>query len=219
MATFVLRVWLQDRPGALGAVATRVGAVRGDVIGIDIIDRGAGRAIDELVVELPDEGLVGLLLSEIGEVEGVDVEHVRPLDSPPGDPSVVALEVARGVHAATCEADRHRALVDGAVRLLSCDWAALVDPAAGEVLAASGHEVPQPGWLCAFVLGAAAADGAPDLPELAVAELPGGAGTLVVSRTHSPLRGREQQVLQGLADLLDDPAPARPDALDRAQPA
>src|SRR6478672_7764897 len=34
----VLRVWLPDRPGALGAVATRIGAVRGDVIGIDIIE-------------------------------------------------------------------------------------------------------------------------------------------------------------------------------------
>ena len=44
MATLVIRVWLPDRPGALGAVASRVGAVRGDVIGIDIIERGAGRA-------------------------------------------------------------------------------------------------------------------------------------------------------------------------------
>src|SRR5262245_58230979 len=49
MATFVLRLWLPDRPGALGAVASRVGAVGGDLVGIDILERGAGRAIDELV--------------------------------------------------------------------------------------------------------------------------------------------------------------------------
>ena len=43
--TFVVRVWLPERTGALGEVASRVGAVRGDVIWIDILVRGAGRAI------------------------------------------------------------------------------------------------------------------------------------------------------------------------------
>ncbi len=202
MATFVLRVWLADRPGALGAVATRVGAVRGDVVGIDIIDRGAGRAIDELVVELPDAGLVDLLLAEIAEVDGVDVEHVRALDATPEDPSVLALEVARRVHAAVGDGARCRELVEGASRLLSCDWAALVDPAARRVVHATGEGVPDDGWLCAFVLGATATEAAPGLSELAVAELPSDGTVLVVSRTHSPLRGREQRVLQGLADLL-----------------
>jgi hypothetical protein len=36
MATFVVRVWVPDRPGALGSVASRIGAVRGDLVGIDI---------------------------------------------------------------------------------------------------------------------------------------------------------------------------------------
>ncbi|MBA3304000.1 MAG: amino acid-binding protein, partial [Acidimicrobiia bacterium] len=61
METFVVRLWLPDRPGALGQVASRIGAVRGDVVGIDILERGAGRAIDELVVQLPDGDLVDLL--------------------------------------------------------------------------------------------------------------------------------------------------------------
>ena len=29
--TVVMRVWLPDRPGALGQVASRIGAVKGDV--------------------------------------------------------------------------------------------------------------------------------------------------------------------------------------------
>ncbi len=45
-----MRVWLPDRPGALGAVASRIGAVRGDVVGIDILETGDGVAVDELVV-------------------------------------------------------------------------------------------------------------------------------------------------------------------------
>ncbi|MEY4175069.1 MAG: hypothetical protein RI900_2234, partial [Actinomycetota bacterium] len=44
MQTFVVRVWLPDRPGALGQVASRVGAVRGDVVGIEILERGGGSA-------------------------------------------------------------------------------------------------------------------------------------------------------------------------------
>src|SRR5438105_11830206 len=78
--TYVVRVWVPDRPGALGAVASRIGAVGGDLVGIDILERGAGLAIDELVVELPDEGLIGLLIAEMGEVDGVDVEELRPVE-------------------------------------------------------------------------------------------------------------------------------------------
>src|SRR4051794_23213666 len=93
MATFVVRVWIPDRPGALGAVASRIGAVRGDVVGIDILERGAGRAIDELVVELPDDTLVPLLVAEIGQVDGVDVEDVHAVDDLP-DARLDALETA-----------------------------------------------------------------------------------------------------------------------------
>src|SRR5437764_1783624 len=90
--TFVLRVWLPDRPGALGAVASRIGAVRGDLVGIDILERGAGRAIDELIVELPSRDLVSLLVDEMGQVDGVDVEDVRPAGDGKPDPRVDALE-------------------------------------------------------------------------------------------------------------------------------
>ena len=54
----MLRVWLPDRPGALGAVASRIGAVKGDVVGIEILETGSGQAVDELVVRLPDATLL-----------------------------------------------------------------------------------------------------------------------------------------------------------------
>ena len=41
MITVVIRVWMPDRPGALGQVASRIGAVRGDVLGIEILEQGA----------------------------------------------------------------------------------------------------------------------------------------------------------------------------------
>lgn len=200
MPTLVLRVWLPDRPGALGAVATRVGAVRGDVVGIDIIERGAGRAVDELVVHLPDAGLERLLLDEVREVEGVDVEDVRHLAGPPEDPAVAALDVAAAVATADVDA-RARALVAGAVRLVHAQWAALVDLDAGDVVAVAGAEPPQAAWLLAYVRGATAEGTPAEHDELAVATLADGARALVVSRPHLPLRGREREVLAGLAAL------------------
>src|SRR3989440_11676930 len=95
-STFVVRVWVPDRPGALGAVASRIGAVRGDLVGIDILERGGGRAIDELIVDVPDETLVPLLVAEMSEVDGVDVEDGRPAPESgpharPGAPETAAV--------------------------------------------------------------------------------------------------------------------------------
>ena len=94
METYVVRMWLPDRPGALGQVASRIGAVRGEIVGIDILERGAGRAIDELVVDLPDGSLQELLVQEIQQVDGVDVEEVRPVADALHDPRLDALETA-----------------------------------------------------------------------------------------------------------------------------
>ena len=77
METYVVRVWVPDRPGALGQVASRIGAVRGDVVGIDILERGGGRAIDELVVMLPSDDVVDLLVAEISQVDEAAVERSR----------------------------------------------------------------------------------------------------------------------------------------------
>ena len=94
MGSFVVRVWLPDRPGALGQVASRIGAVRGDVVGIEILERGGGSAIDELVVALPDDVTRELLLAEIGYVDGVAIEDVRPIDPERPDAGMVALQIA-----------------------------------------------------------------------------------------------------------------------------
>lgn len=200
MPVVAVRVWLPDRPGALGAVASRIGAVGGDVIGIDIIDRGAGRAVDELVVELPEDGLTDLLLREVADVEGVDVEDVRELDGPPPDPSVAALSLARSLRDAGT--DRMPLLLaEGARQLLAADWAAVVPLDGAAPLAAAGPDVPADAWLAALVAGATAGSGSTGLDAVAVVRLDRVAAALVVSRERLPLRGREQRVLEELAGL------------------
>lgn len=83
MGRYVVRIRLPDRPGALGQVASRIGAVGGDIVAIDILDRSRGRAIDEFVLELSGDHLVELLRSEIHEVDGAQVEDIRRVEAVP----------------------------------------------------------------------------------------------------------------------------------------
>ncbi|CAB4692796.1 MAG: hypothetical protein F2942_05805 [Actinobacteria bacterium] len=202
MATFVLRVWIPDRPGALGAVASRIGSVKADVIGIDIIERGAGRAIDDLVIELPDAELVDLLLAEIAQVDGVDVEDIRELDGPLLDPAIHALQVAGALQRCSSSVEALNMLVQGAERLIGADWAAVLDCDAAAVVASVGEDVPSEKWLGAFVAGVTAEGARGDHDELAVTSLPNSNLKLIVSRSRLPLRSRERSVLEALCGLL-----------------
>jgi hypothetical protein len=184
MTTYVLRVWVPDRPGALGAVASRIGAVRGDLVGIDILERGAGRAIDELLVELPED-LVPLLISEVSQVDGVDVEDVRPAPDWPADPRLDALETA-------------------AVLVGQQSVASIVDLDAPVPVVSVGVAPPGP-WLGAFVAGSRASVspsselGGPD--DVAWAELEAAQLVLVLGRRGRPFRARERRQLAAVARI------------------
>ena len=102
-ANVLVRVWLPDRPGALGLVASRIGAVRGDIVGIDVLERDQGVVIDEFAVRLADLDLVSVLVKEVEEVDGASVEEVRIVGRFP-DPRLDALESA----AKLCESPSHR---------------------------------------------------------------------------------------------------------------
>ena len=81
MAGYVVRIALPDRPGALGLVASRIGAVGGDIVAINILERENGRAVDEFVIEIGGHDLIELLQSEIHEVDGVEVLEIKAANS------------------------------------------------------------------------------------------------------------------------------------------
>lgn len=81
MAGYIVRIALPDRPGALGLVASRIGAVGGDIVAINILEREGGRAVDEFVVEIGGQHLVELLRTEIHEVDGASVLDIRAADT------------------------------------------------------------------------------------------------------------------------------------------
>ncbi|GAB3378741.1 hypothetical protein ATK30_2004 [Amycolatopsis echigonensis] len=78
MVSFLIRVQLPDSPGTLGAVATALGTVGADILSVDVVERGGGLAIDDLVVELPSGRLPDALITAAESVEGVEVDAVRP---------------------------------------------------------------------------------------------------------------------------------------------
>jgi hypothetical protein len=59
-------------------VATAIGNVGGDILSVDVVDRGSGIAIDDLVVELPSGGQPDVLITAAESIEGVEVDAVRP---------------------------------------------------------------------------------------------------------------------------------------------
>ena len=91
MPNLLVRVWLPDRPGALGLVASRIGAIGADIVGVDVLERSEHVAVDEFAVVLPTDDLVPLLVREIEEVDGASVEQCRRVERFP-DPRLDALE-------------------------------------------------------------------------------------------------------------------------------
>jgi len=205
--TLVVRVWLPDRPGALGAVASRIGAVGGDVVGIDILERGAGRAIDELVVLLPAEGLVDLLTKEISQVDGVDIEEVVSVEATRHDPDIDALEAAVGLveHAGDAR-DLVELLCSHVTKLAAADWAVVAHGVAADLVAGHGA-APSALWISAFLHGSrsstAVAKGEAGPLDVLTVGLAGSGASMVVGRSTGEFRGRDREQAHALARIVD----------------
>lgn len=129
--TFLLRLVLPDRPGSLGAVASAIGAAGGDIQSLDVVERGAAGAVDDLLVALPSGGLADRLVTAATSVPGVTVESLRPY--PAGQDIHRDLDLVDAL--AANPADALRLLTRGAPGVFRAGWALLADrhPADGSV--------------------------------------------------------------------------------------
>lgn len=201
--TIVVRVWMPDRPGALGQVASRIGAVRGDVLAIEILEQGGGRAIDELTVSLPDDDLIPLLTAEVDAVDGVSVESIRVVDPDRTDPSLSALALGAAI-AESAPEERLEVLVQGIQRFSETDWVVVLR--AGERIAQLG-DAPDLGWLTAFLAGSEHLDGLDDSApsDLLWANMVTSDLAVAAGRAGNPIHERERvrfSLLVRLADAL-----------------
>jgi hypothetical protein len=199
----VVRVWLPDRPGALGLVASRIGAIGADIVGVDVLERSEHVAVDEFAVTLGSEDLVKLLVREIEEVDGASVEQWERVDRFP-DP-LDALETIEHVCGATNAKDLAARLTEHVRSEFNADWAAVL--LESELVATSGADVPDPSVLHAFASGTsaspavAAGESGPD--DLAVAPLDDRRSFLLVGRAAHPFRRRERRQLIVLARVAN----------------
>jgi hypothetical protein len=80
--SYLLRLVVPDRPGILGAVATALGDAGVDIVSLDVLERGNGVAVDDVVVDLPRNRLPDSLITAAQAVPGVTVESLRPFAGP-----------------------------------------------------------------------------------------------------------------------------------------
>jgi hypothetical protein len=139
--SYLLRIVLPDRPGALGAVATALGHVGADILSLDVIERGRGCAIDDLVVELPPDKLADSLVSAAVTVDGVRVESIRPYAGQI-DPHR-ELELLDNLAAKPHES--LAVLADGVARVFRAGWAVVLGPpVSGQAsVLAAGNSAPE----------------------------------------------------------------------------
>ncbi|ODR08521.1 amino acid-binding protein [Mycolicibacillus koreensis] len=124
MPSYLMRVQLPDRPGSLGSLAVALGSVNADILSLDVVDRGADYAVDDLVVELPVGAMPDTLISAAERLAGVRVDSVRPytdvLDAHR------ELELVDHIAAAGGRDAKLQLLVDEAPRVLRAGWCAVV---------------------------------------------------------------------------------------------
>ncbi len=122
--SYLLRVQLADRPGSLGSLAVALGSVGADILSLDVVERGSGYAIDDLVVELPVRAMPDTLITAAEGLSGVRVDSLRPhtglLDAHR------ELELIEHVAAAGDIAAKLKALADEAPRVLRVGWCAVL---------------------------------------------------------------------------------------------
>lgn len=201
MTNYVIRLRLPDRPGALGAVASRIGSVGGDVVSIDILQRGGrageGFVIDELGVVLPGDDLTELLRTEILEVDGVSVEAIRSVHGSLPDRQAEILETVTTLFQQTSPTRVLEYLTTQVRRSLDATFAATFDPEAPGSAATDG-EAPSDADLAVLVHRDTGSDECVVITRLMRAGV-----VLVVKRADLMFRPRERLRISTMAKLAD----------------
>lgn len=217
MERLSVRIWLPDEPGMLAAVATRIAAIRGNVVGLEVLERSGGVAVDELMVELPEEGLADKLGRQLRTIEGAGIEEIRRVPPEMEERGLQVIAAAVAILETANASASLAALVGLASDLFDAEWTALVDIRSQTYVHCSG-DVPGVAWLLAFVSGARSApdDVATSGSGVMAGELAESELILCIGRTVA-FRRREHRELDMLVRVAD--RMCRPLRGDRVPPA
>jgi hypothetical protein len=190
-----LRIWLPDDPGVLGAVAAEIGEAKGNVVGLEVLEREAGVAIDEMVVELPDDpAAIDAVCRAVRNVPGVGIEEITELAGEAADREDTVLAATSAIVDATTRAAVLEALVFHVRTLFGLAWLAVADDALTQFAEVHG-DAPTPAWVAAFAEGArSGADPANDTTGSGVfVEVVSGAGLTLCGGRTVAIRRRERR--------------------------
>jgi hypothetical protein len=206
---YLLRVWLPDRPGALGQLASAIGAAGGDITSLDVVERTPATAIDDVLIDVPGELAEAVLLS-VGGLDGVVVETWQPFTE--GNQLHASLEVVDALGLTNSRA--LAAIVRIAPAVLRARWVVIVDAVEGGIAVTQGSaDAPWTRWATLPWFPpqrAVRLDGDPSWlphgwgaePELAAAPIAGSCSALVAVRPTGPqFRLSEVDRLSGLAAI------------------
>ncbi|MGH9121876.1 MAG: hypothetical protein ACRDYC_08000, partial [Acidimicrobiales bacterium] len=160
----------------------------------------------ELIIELPDASLVPLLVAEVAQVDGTDVEDVREVTEPVIDVRLDALETSASLLEQPDVPRLLDALAVRSCRVLSAEWASVVELAGPSPVVAVG-DPPPVAWLDAFVAGSrvsvqpAGLETGPE--DVAWADLAAAGLVVVLGRKGRPFRTRERRQLAVLSRIVD----------------
>ncbi|MGC5010566.1 amino acid-binding protein [Streptosporangium sp. DT93] len=135
-----LRIALPDRPGSLGKVTRVLGVAGADITQVVVLERGEGRALDDITVHWPDSAPRQALIDGLESVPGVTIEGVWGTREAPG--TYPELEILKYI---TTAGDRALAtLLDSMPVLFSADWASAGTERVPRATVHSSWRAPEP---------------------------------------------------------------------------
>ncbi|MEZ5261302.1 MAG: hypothetical protein R2755_05875 [Acidimicrobiales bacterium] len=202
-ATYVVRVWILDRPSDWAVSrhrrrprrCRRHRDPRSAAAGVPSTRSSSSASAD----------LLDTLVRQINEVEGVDVEDVRAVEGGHIDPWLDALDTASQLVGAGSAEELLEALADHAYRGIGATWVA-VAALDGAGVHASRGPVPTDGWLHAFLEGSrhSARNAEPaTLRDVCWSPLPAAGVALILGRDRTAFRAKERHQVAALARIAD----------------
>ena len=143
---FLLRVSLPDVPGSLGRLASAIGEAGGDIEAIEIVEKRAGCAVDDVLLELSPGRLPDSVVSACNSVDGVEVLWISRYAA--GGNLFMDLEVVEEL--TSNPADALSIVIDRLPATFRVDWAVRLrrgsGPHAAEVVRSTGGAPDDLAW-------------------------------------------------------------------------
>jgi hypothetical protein len=117
-----LRVSVPDRPGALASLTRALAAAGANVISVHVVQREAGRAVDDLLLEWPFERPWDAVMRAVEGSPGARVHGLRHVATAAETPEIELVRQVLGQPGGWLDL-----LADALPSVLLADWAAAID--------------------------------------------------------------------------------------------